>query len=721
MVNTRSIVIISNRHDVRSTADSLAGQGFQIKMETDLSPAELAGYDLALVEAHLLTDETLQTILPIISLVGSEQEINPDYEYLMLGEFNPVRFDVAWRSAESRHRLHQNTRMLENSLKHTEERFQNTIMVSTDGVLVLSADGVVLYANPSAQQLFERANLIGSLFGFPVVSNDSTELELIQKSGQRLVAEMRVVETQWFGNEAFLAMLRDVTKRRVMEDNLRIALRSNKQLLTAVASINIGVIIADATAEDLPTIFVNPGFTKITGYAPQEMLGTNCRLLQGPGTDRAVIAEISAAIKSGESFKGTILNYRKDGTPFWNDLLISPVYADDGSLVNFIGLQEDVTDRIMTEAALAANQEMLTSIIQSSPVGILTMDLDGKVNLWNPNCELLFGWEREAVIGQKLPVVPAEKQHELMTLIKSVGQDKALLSLDTSWVRRDDTPISISISAAPMHHTQGQVNGILFIISDNTERQRLEQERNEAQHLRIDLQKEKELRQMRMHFMSMVSHEFRTPLTSISSSSEILERYFDKLDLERRSIHLKRIQEQVWHLVEMLEDILSISRAENLRPEFREKEVDLVSICQEAVSDARLSSSAKHVILFDASSSSCIVEGDMKLLSRTINNLISNAVKYSPDGGSVVIELNCNEEHVNLSVSDHGIGIPPQDIEHIFNAFRRGENVGTIQGTGLGLAIASQAIELHGGNIQVTSQVGQGTRFIVWIPRQQVE
>jgi signal transduction histidine kinase len=185
---------------------------------------------------------------------------------------------------------------------------------------------------------------------------------------------------------------------------------------------------------------------------------------------------------------------------------------------------------------------------------------------------------------------------------------------------------------------------------------------------------------------------------------------------DRQEEHLNNIQAQVNHLTALLDDILTISKAESIGLDFNPVPTDLHKLCAQAVKQIQQNTGGSHEIIFSGSPIIAVV--DEKLMSQAISNLLSNAVKYSPPGSRVSLELASSGEQVILRIADEGIGIPKEDRERLFQIFHRASNVRNISGTGLGLAITRRAVEVHGGSITVESEVGEGTTFTLILPRQ---
>jgi signal transduction histidine kinase len=239
----------------------------------------------------------------------------------------------------------------------------------------------------------------------------------------------------------------------------------------------------------------------------------------------------------------------------------------------------------------------------------------------------------------------------------------------------------------------------------------------EMHNAELALARQIEMNALKSTFLAMTSHEFRTPLTGILSSTEILRHYGGKLtDAERDSL-FDSVDTAVQRMTDMLDKVLTIGRADADLLEFRPAKVNLPSLCQRLVDEASLykgAGAASVTLQIDFAEELALV--DTKLLSHCLGNLLGNAIKYSPAGGAATLVVHRNDGAILFEVSDQGIGIPAEDLPKLFSTFHRAGNVGNIPGTGLGLAIVKRAVERHNGTIQVDSVLGRGTRFLVTIP-----
>jgi signal transduction histidine kinase len=228
--------------------------------------------------------------------------------------------------------------------------------------------------------------------------------------------------------------------------------------------------------------------------------------------------------------------------------------------------------------------------------------------------------------------------------------------------------------------------------------------------------KEQELNQLKSQFIAMISHEFRTPMTTIRASVDLLQAYPDEITSKQNIKYLKRIENAIEQMLKLLDEILFLQRNEAGRVQFRPRLIDLNTFCTEIVDLMQLSVSQEHNIIFTASGDYSQAEMDEELLSCILTNLLSNAVKYSPKNSQIYFNLSCQNDTVVFQIQDQGIGIPQNDQSRLFENFYRASNVRGIPGTGLGLAIIKRCVEIHQGSIKVESEVGAGTTVTVTLP-----
>lgn len=231
------------------------------------------------------------------------------------------------------------------------------------------------------------------------------------------------------------------------------------------------------------------------------------------------------------------------------------------------------------------------------------------------------------------------------------------------------------------------------------------------------LVEERELNQLKNRFISMVSHEFRTPLSIILSSTELLEHYGKQWPPEKQNKHLQRIKTSVIHLNQLIGDVLILGRAEAGRIAFHPRWLDLEPFCRELMEELQLTLGAQHALVTTVEGENSMLWIDPNVLRSILYNLASNAIKFSPEGGPVTLCVQCQSEQIRLIVQDQGIGIPPEACSRLYEAFYRAENAALLPGTGLGLVIVQRLLKTHQGAIEFQSQLHQGTTFTVTFPR----
>lgn len=286
--------------------------------------------------------------------------------------------------------------------------------------------------------------------------------------------------------------------------------------------------------------------------------------------------------------------------------------------------------------------------------------------------------------------------------------------------------IRYAIERSKIRQLLNQKEKQLKIANENLERrveertaelkQANEQLRTLEAQLRETLAQEKEVSELKSSIITTVSHEYRTPLTTISSSAQLLQAYRHKWDEDKQLKHFQRIQSAVQYMVALVDDVLFLNKAEFEKQEFQPTLIDLIPFFHEIVDELQSITEDKYHLTFTHQKDCPPFYLDATLLRQILTNLLSNAIKYSPNGGRVQLKLTWKDNQVIFQVKDEGIGIPKKDQIKLFKSFTRASNVGTIAGTGLGLSIVKKCVDLHGGQIAFESEVGVGTVFTITLP-----
>ncbi|MBW4483716.1 MAG: CBS domain-containing protein [Tildeniella torsiva UHER 1998/13D] len=391
-------------------------------------------------------------------------------------------------------------------------------------------------------------------------------------------------------------------------------------------------------------------------------------------------------------------------------LMVAQKY-DQGSAAVFVGL--DISDRERAKAALQTSEIKFRSLVEQTNDWVWEIDRQFAFSYINPRASEILDRPAEAILNHRFTDFMADDEAVRFNTILAllVGQRQPFTQLEATCLRPSGEAVTLDISGSPIFTPEGEFEGYRGITRDITERKQVEV------NIRKALTREKELGDLKTRFISMASHEFRTPLTTILASAETLERYSQKFTPEKQQVVLKRIQTSVHHMIGLLNDVLTVGKAEAGKLDCTVSPIDLKQFCLDLVEEVQFAQvSTASPIEFIATGESGPVLADEKLLRHMLLNLLSNAVKYSPEHTPVTFTLNCGADQTVLQVSDRGIGIPPADQTRLFGAFHRADNVGNISGTGLGLVIAKRAAEAHQGRISFVSEAGIGTTFTVVLP-----
>jgi|GEM_PF-1357612 len=257
---------------------------------------------------------------------------------------------------------------------------------------------------------------------------------------------------------------------------------------------------------------------------------------------------------------------------------------------------------------------------------------------------------------------------------------------------------------------------VIRAIRFGIERQRAETATREYQLMRLELIKEREVSELKSQFITLVSHEFRTPLTIINTSSELLETYGSRLSEDKRSKHLRNIRESIKHITNLLDDVVLAGNVQSGSIQVEYQSFDLQQHLHDIIETYKNSINPKQQILFLPTGDHEIIRSDKRFVREIIINLLENATTYSPPDSAIMVQLKCDNHNSSIQISDHGFGIPLEDQQRIFNVFYRGSNTLDQSGTGLGLYIAKQCLTLLNGSIRFDTDEGKGTTFYVTLP-----
>lgn len=605
-----------------------------------------------------------------------------------------------------------------------DARFRIVVERFSEGMLVIQDERIV-FANPRASDITQMSladmQAVGVLHR---VHPDDCEL-VFDRQRRRLAGEVvpdhyelrlllpgdvvrwiaiGVSVVPWGERPAVLIFLSDITETKATVQALT---RSEERYRAVVEHVGQGMVVV----QDERFVFVNQRAAEIAGRSRQELM-THGFLHSIHPDDRAMVAERQRRRVAGDTVPDhyELRLLHDDGRITWVDLGVTvvPWEGRPGTLTFF----SDITPRKTLEAQLLRTLQEREAVLNSALVGI-TFNVNRRIVWVNDKYLEMFGFAREDVIGQGTRHFYADDESHARegVITREALQREGSYRTERRLVRRDGQAIWVQLAGRCVSGRDPDA-GVIWTVLDITDRHRAEEDMREA------LARQRELNELRSRFVAMTSHEFRTPLASILSSAELLRHYADRMDADERDQTLSRIEHSVARMSAMLDRMLLIGKADAQMLPFAPRPTDLHALVRTVADDVRREHPAAPAMLVtELSPDTAQAQVDSELLRHILGNLLGNALKYSPGGGRVTLSLWRPEPgRLALRVRDQGLGIPADDLGHLFVAFHRARNVGAIPGTGLGLVIVKKSVEVHGGELQVHSAPGEGTTVEVRLP-----
>ncbi|HXU75080.1 MAG TPA: PAS domain S-box protein [Methylomirabilota bacterium] len=475
------------------------------------------------------------------------------------------------------------------------------------------------------------------------------------------------------------------------------------------------IFIAIARMTDGRFVLVNDAFVNWADYTREEILGKNTAELSVWERQEDREAFWDDLRRTGSVRQRECRFRNRHGRRF--TILLSSEVIQINRVPHMLSLALDITERKQTEAELRAGEARLresearfSAAFEASPIFISMMRVsDEKYVLANEALVNWLGCTRDEVLGRSSADLGIwDDLAERRASWEELRNHGSIRQKEFRWRNRRGQVFTILLSAETI-----QVNKephVLSMALDITQRKQAEVEMLKA------LAREKELSQLKSNFVSMVSHEFRTPLAIIQSSAELLREFFQKMAPEERDEQLESITGNTRRMAGMMEGILVLSRLDAGRLDFTPSALDLDGFCRRAVDEVLSATSRRCPIELALAPGLPQARADERLLTHILTNLLSNAVKYSEPGGRVRFAVEREGAEARCMIRDEGIGISEEDQHMLFTAFHRGANVGSRAGTGLGLLLVKRCVELHHGKVRIESTVGRGTTVTVRLP-----
>lgn len=640
--------------------------------------------------------------------------------------------DLAQCVIEELERVRQQPQLTEMAL--AQARYAAIINSSDDAIMSKTLDGIITSYNPAAEKLFgytaqeavgqpmsmlippERADEEGlnlSRIGHGE-RIDHFETVRIRKDGSPVEVSVRISPIKDAAGEIDGASLiiHDISARKRREQDFAKISRFNQAVIDGADHL---IITADARGIILS---FNRAAEASLGYSAEESVGKLSPALFHDGDEIArraqeltaagkpvepgfeVLVKLARSQNGGDTREWTYV--RKDGTRFPVSLTVSALRDASGAITAFLGIATDISERRQAAQAQRENEIRLRAILDNILDGIITIGERGIVESFNKSAEKIFGYAADEVIGNNVRMLMPDSSrsdqdgypHHFITSSKKkiIGMDGELLGR-----RKDGSTFPMELAVSEMRLADTWMS--TGIVRDISERKQVER--------------------MKREFVSTVSHELRTPLTSIRGAlGLVIGKFSDSLPAKALQL-LETANRNSERLTLLINDILDLEKIESGRLEFEFKAVDLVDIAGQAIiaNESYGQQHQVHLRLAEAPQSAIIWADEHRLL-QVFSNLISNAVKFSPAGGTVDIMVHRRDNRFRISVKDKGRGIPAGFRHHIFQRFAQADSSDTRQkgGTGLGLSITKAIVERHGGNINFLSEEGAGSEFFFDLP-----
>ena len=617
----------------------------------------------------------------------------------------------------------------EQDLRASEERYRQMFEHNMAIKLVLDRQtGAIVDANPAACTFYgysletlktmhvSEINILSPEEIAAQMNLASAQTRNVFEFRHRLASgEIRDVEVysgpvEIQGRPLLYSIIMDITDRKRAERDLR-----ESEARYRLLADNATDVVMRYDKENRYS-YVSPSSLAVLGYEPDQLLGHRVLDYTHPDDVPGILEQVKGQLEHPGHLTISYRFRHKDGHYVWLEVNGKTVVSETtGKALAFVGSARDLTDRRTMEEALRESEERFRQIAENIDHILFIRSGDDRDILYiNPAYEALTGRTREALYarpGTFMEVVhPDDKDYIRYHLGTQRYIEEGLADFEYRILAADQQVHWMRVRIFPIRDKAGVIIRRAGIIEDVTQQKQYEEALESA------LRHERELSELKSRFVSMASHEFRTPLASILSSTELLMHFRQKMDDDKIRQKLMAITAQVRHLTSVIEDVLQLTRIQSQRVEYNPVELNPDELCREIVEEFQTRTDVSQRLIYSAETVVPMMELDRRLMRQIISNLLSNAIKYSPKGAKVTVSLEYGEKTLILTVSDEGIGIPENDLKHLFEPFHRAANVGAVSGTGLGLSITKESIELHGGTIAVESEVNVGTVITVRIP-----
>lgn len=492
--------------------------------------------------------------------------------------------------------------------------------------------------------------------------------------------------------------------------DIRALISERPEIVDRLLAVMDAVTIADARQPDQPILHVNQRFLDLTGYELNEVIGRNCRFLQGRDTDPVTRAQIAKALAANQPITVEILNYTKDGRRFWNELSIEPVLDQNGEASLYIAHQRDISRRQEAEHGVAYTQMLFEFIYDAAELGVVITNRRGAITRMNAAFARVYGESGDALIGDMLSdiLVPNDPSICLLSTTSAASEFEAQLK------RPDGRERTVLVRRAPgdLLETAGVQ---VFTLLDLTERRLAEALLKRA------ITEAELASRAKSTFLAGMSHELRTPLNAIIGFSEVIEQHcFGPIGNERYEEYIGDIRRSAEHLLSIINTILDLSKIEAGKMDIHPDPLDVERLVQDCYNLIR-ERAIRRAITVDlkVAENIPILVADPTKMRQVLINLMTNAVKFSQENTTITVSaVEDSNGGIAITVRDQGIGMTPEQLKIAMEPFGQVDSTLSrkVEGTGLGLPLTKALIELHDGVMEIESAAGEGTAVTARFP-----
>ncbi|MFN0165743.1 MAG: PAS domain S-box protein [Bryobacteraceae bacterium] len=618
----------------------------------------------------------------------------------------------------------------EERLRESEERYRIVAETATDAIITFDGHGDIVFVNHASEKLFGYT--VEEMIGRPItlllpecprrflqsfawvdlstgqsyLGTETERLSGTHRNGAVLILEATIGEFTQFGRHQFTAVIRDITEKQRIEDAIR---RSELRFRSLIENASDLIVILDEAG---CVQYASPSVERILDVRAEEIFGKTAFEFIHPDDRDWVRETFSFQLEHGSSApqRFDCRMRRRDGS--WRVMeAIGRNLLEDAAVRGYVCNLRDITDRKKAQDDLRQANETLRTLIQTSPLAIIAFDRGSMITKWNSAAERMFGWNEDEVLATRPPFIPEDRVEEAGELFNTLAQGRSF-AVSTIRQRRDGSLVPVSISAAPIHGPSGTFAGAVAILTDETERRRLEDQLRQAQKMEAVGQ-----------LAGGIAHDFNNLLTVITGYDQLLLSCLDNQD--RPGIYAREIMQAAERASSLTRQLLAFSRRQNAQPRFVDLNALIANMAPMLSRLAGDSVEITHCLADDTAT----IHADPVQIEQIVLNLVVNARDAMPSGGRLTIETRnvilsagysrahvsaTPGPHVLLAVTDTGVGMDAETRERVFEPFFTTKELG--KGTGLGLSTVYGIVQQNHGQIWVYSEPGVGSSFKVYLP-----